>query len=645
MDLEDVAATEAVRFVTREVARSLLDYFSDLGKESRVAESASKSLNRHIEDALRWSETIQFYGMSQAEDVESLTIELQLDTVPRKFRGINTKTSKITELSLLTDDNNYLLLGDPGSGKTTTIKRLVRFILLEEPVSPSDLWQYPIVIRLREIEEVEPLEAILAGIFGLSFELVHYEKKVQEPDAFGKYRWVVKEFTRYEHQGLILGDIVAEILNRTRALVLLDGLDEISHEKRSLLDGSISDLARKLTASKLIVSCRSGDYTQQLEEFNTVELCPLELDQVDAITSKWLPGQEDFLGRLRSLPFHDLATRPLFLCQLIVFYRNTGYLPDKPSVVYRTIIRLSLEHWDEQRRVKRKSRYASFDPEQKIDFLSALSYHLTYKVKVKRFSEELLVEAYIKICQPFSLPKAEARLVAREIESHTGIILESGGDHYEFSHLSLQEYLCAYYLIREPFARKIGAYLSEYPAPIAVAASLSANPSKWLAALILNRSETFNLSAVTVSSLLSRLVQERPQFQHSLYLGFALIKLAVLFQDTVLKYILELLQNSEVRASLSNALKKCIVDPGRDVQVRGRASGEAFGLDESMHMIQPHVRLKKRGERMAFGEEDGDFNLAIGGRISKVLLATLVKHCGLSLKRVKTRSVERLVIV
>ena len=39
-----------------------------------------------------------------------------------------------------------------------------------------------------------------------------------------------------------------------------------------------------------------------------------------------------------------------FLCQLIVFYRNTGYLPEQPSAVYQKITLLMLEDWDQKRR-------------------------------------------------------------------------------------------------------------------------------------------------------------------------------------------------------------------------------------------------------------------------------------------------------
>lgn len=144
-----------------------------------------------------------------------------------------------------------------------------------------------------------------------------------------------------------------------------------------------------------------------------------------------------------------------------------------------------LEDWDRERDVIRSSRYADFGPDQKLKFLAALANYLlveTHSVTFKRFAME---RAYVVLCKQFQLPEGQAELVVQEIVSHTGLIVPGRFDTYEFSHLSLQEFLCAYHLLRDPYNPNWGKYLAYYPAPLAIATAMSANPSMFLAALIL----------------------------------------------------------------------------------------------------------------------------------------------------------------
>lgn len=574
-------------------------------------EELTLNIGSHLREVFSWSERVQFFGMPRAEATEDSTISLTLDTIPRKFRGLKEagkESDKIPEIALIADSQHHVLLGDPGSGKTTTLKRLARAVLLNGRHQPSrEEWQLPIVLRLRDAPSATPIAKVIADALGLKCQEI--QKKVERLELGENRKWYPVTVTM--HVWMVgtenLEETVAQVLDDNRAIVLLDGLDEVAISQRSSLEEGIELLAKNMKKSKIIVSCRSGDYVRHLMSFDSVEICPLDFDQIETIASRWLTEQEDFLRRLRALPFQDLANKPLFLCQLIVFYRNTGYLPEQPAAVYRRIIRLSLEDWDAQRGVQRRSRYAGFDPDQKLDFLAALAYHLTYKIKTKRFSTAHLVSAYTAVCGSYSLPPAEARMVAKEIESHTGIMFESGGAHYEFSHLSLQEYLCAYYLVREPFARELGRYLAEYPAPIAVAVSLSANPSNWFAALVLNKSDWAQLRGTAVSSLLSRLVQEKPQFSNSPFLGLALLKILFLYGLAVENYVVALLASPEVQASLAEALQWYDIDLSRSDSV--------------------DYRFSLRPRNMA----DHDFRIDVGGTLPSDLFIRIAKRCGISL--------------
>lgn len=566
MELQSTLVSEILKFV-------LPRFMRYLGKLSVGEKQIEPNIEAHISFVSNWCKSIQFYGMAQYKDTERDTIDLKIDTLPRKFRGPKKASPRIGEADLLTDNHNYILLGDPGSGKTTTLKRLAVRMLFEEPLK-GDVWQFPIVIRIKDLENEISFIEYLANTLGIPFrhkvETVRHkipwiEKKLRksfalernqemEKDAEGRPKCIVETVAKSYVGDHYLINVLGEILSESRALLLLDGLDEVSEKRKADLIKEIKSLSDYANYSKIIVSCRSGDYNRQIEGFNVVEIFPLDRSQKYDIAKKWLKDPKEFLQNIESCPYSDLSDRPLFLTQLIVIYDNQGYLPDQPSAVYRKMVNLMLEFWDLQRGIKRRSAYSSFTPERKLEFLAAMSYQLTYKSRLKVFREIDLVRVYDEICNSFRLPQDEAIYVAQEIETHTGLMVQSGGENFEFSHLSLQEYLCAYYLVRASFSSHIEEYLREYPAPVAIAVAISSDPSSWLAKLILDKQHFPYFTPESVVSFLSRLIQEKPFFTYSIALGLALLNICFEFPEKTQEPIMLLLQDPYVEKSFKEAL-------------------------------------------------------------------------------------------
>jgi predicted NACHT family NTPase len=304
-----------------------------------------------------------------------------------------------------------------------------------------------------------------------------------------------------------------------------------------------------------------------MEGFSVNEICPLSPEQILDIKNKWL-GTEDtlFMEKFKHLPYFDVADRPLLLTQLLFLYKSYGYLPDQPNQIYAKLVNLLLEEWDKKSGIRRDSRYAGFEPIRKADFLAALSYQLTYCLMVKIFKESDLVRAYLAVCEGYNLPSDEARQVAQEIQTHTGIILAGAVDTYEFCHLSLQEYLCASYIVRAPLETLSIEYLSKYAAPLAIAVALSSNSSNWFANLILRFKNLNDFDNHSMASFLSRVLIERPNFQRSGLLGFAILRLFKHFQTDpkICQYLEQMLKIKNVIESLASAL--------RSYEIRGRGS-------------------------------------------------------------------------
>jgi hypothetical protein len=547
--IETVVLDVAKRFSSRLGQRTL--------PESQDLQELGKALISHTRDILTWSQGLQIFEMKGPRLVADITTEIPM-SVPRRLKNTNTSAEITPESDLLFREGNFLILGGPGSGKTTMLKRLAQRILLDPPESALDIWQYPVLIRLQRLSTSSSLIKSIADVIGLKCEVRITKEEKIDRDNDDKTSPTIREITTNYWGNEPLVKALPDLLEKTGAIILLDGLDEVPNPTRRRLEQEIVQLAEQMPQAKILLTCRSGDSQTTFHGFNLVEMCPLRQADIEKISTTWLTDAKYFLKQLTGTPYKDLAENPLFLSYLLVHFENFEYLPAQPKDIYPRICRLALEEWDRHRGVSpRRSTYANFSPDTKLEFLSALSYELTYQCRARRFSGEQLKNAYRAIFDSFGLPREAAEQVAGEIESHTGIIVESGFDHYEFSHLSLQEYLCGFYLVRLPFGDQINRYLTEYPAPVAVAVSLASSPSDWLASILLS---TSRLGGAWLQSFFSRIFHERPSLTHSAYLGFGALRLLFLAEQEASPFLMEFLHYKAVPESLRLAMRWYLAD-------------------------------------------------------------------------------------
>lgn len=532
--------------------KPIINYLSRRLETGEVNRETSKRRRHRLEAHLtfvdNWSESFQLFGMPAPMPIDRVTTALRLEFGARRFRSAIGGAKPVTEQDLLEGRVSYLLLGDPGAGKTTTLKRvarrLVRARLSEQSV------RCPIVLRIRDLEMEQPsVVRAIADLLAIEYK----PAPDSDDDEVDTVHYVGVE--RLDH-------VIADVVSTIDAVLLIDGLDEASPPTQRSILKEIVLLARAIRAGKIIVSCRAADYVWEAEGLQVVSIEPLTSRQINEIADHWLADRSvRFREALADAAYADVVDRPLLLSQLLFLYDRAGYLPDQQTAIYKKLTNLLLYAWDEQRGIHRATAYAGFEPEQKAEFLACLAYYLTYRVRTRVFAEADLIRSYNAIHQRFGLPAGEATAVAREIESHSGIIAEAFG-RYEFAHLSLQEYLCAEYIVREPFPEFIDGYLAEYPAPLAIAVALSSYPAMWLSNLILhNVPDRFTES--NVASFLSRLLLERPVLSNHVTVGVALLRLLSSYRgkaSSVPSLVEQVIERFDLEVSLTWALAWYVVD-------------------------------------------------------------------------------------
>jgi hypothetical protein len=139
------------------------------------------------------------------------------------------------------------------------------------------------------------------------------------------------------------------------------------------------------------------------------------------------------------------------------------------------------------------------------------------------------------------LPRDQESAVVDEVESHTGLVIMSSIDTYQFSHLSIQEYLTAHYLVRRPDIESAIKFFRKTPAPTALAVCLSSDPNAYFSQFIFSLRDLGLISETRqqIVSFIRRIVIEGPQFSVSANLGAAILLLGEALQTDISSQLLD----------------------------------------------------------------------------------------------------------
>ncbi len=519
------------KLIFQEALKTTAKFFKERKLKVDTTEvQVEEAIANHLTYIDNWSKEINFSDLKKTKLTAQVYVEVDISLIPRKrMFHQSERTEKMSSRKTLKDLIGHLVIvGQPGAGKTTLMKYWCQSIIWDADFYPDTI-KVPLFIKLRDIndshktDEKNIIMNALLGLLGL--KLI----KEQEHDSLND-----DEYTRAKET------LLFSFLNRMKPLIILDGFDEVSSEKtRTNIINNFIKLTLNVNEGIVILTCRSSDYNYSVERARVLEICSLDEEQIKRFALKWLEDNhkaDDFLLSLKSSPFYDTAIRPLTISHLCAIYERIGKIPDKPKTVYKKIINLLLDEWDEQRGVKRMSAYGNFETDRKFEFLCRIAFEISCDYKSSSFTERTLETVFKKICGDFSLDKKDAKTVVQEIESHTGLILQSGYETFEFAHKSLQEFLCAEHLVKLPSIPINLQHLSIFPNELAIAVTISSNPSLYFCELVFNRflHRTFEyntpFSHRFFSTFVNRLVLEKPDFNTSEDISFSLVILYTLFR-------------------------------------------------------------------------------------------------------------------
>ncbi len=498
-------------------------------QETAAAEDAKTLLPLHTVYTALLTTDFDSGAMTHLPDASRTAVPGMLGQRERGAKG-----RPISALTQLDTHNRLVLLGDPGSGKSTFVNFVaachagdlldhedVNLALLTQPLPDDDgndqeksqPWQHGPLL---------PLRIILRDLAAAS---------LPPPDEPASADHLWNYLGEHGHTPGFM-PFLKEIFQQNGGLLLLDGLDEVpeAQKRRAQILQLVADLRATLPLVRILVTSRPYAYRQQdwqLTDFNVALLAPFTAGQVHRFIDRWYAFSAAARGWTETkaaqdasqlqqtiadrAELQDLAERPLLLTLMTSLHAwRGGTLPGKRALLYDETVDLLLNRWENLRLVK--------DPVTGRPLQKSLAEVLKVGPEaLRRLLEKLAYEAHAsqpdaEQDQPVDLPEEtvisallslsrredlQPRLLAAYLRDRAGLLVDRGGGVYTFPHRTFQEFLAACFAADRNRIEELTA-----------AARL--DPSRWREVLLLSVAHASKNYAGVVWDYVPYLCREEP---------------------------------------------------------------------------------------------------------------------------------------
>jgi hypothetical protein len=283
---------------------------------------------------------------------------------------------------------------------------------------------------------------------------------------------------------------VQQQLRAGRAVVLVDGIDELTEDRRPEARSWISELIATFPQSRYIVTSRPGAVPAEwlgADHFRVVELEPMDRPAVTVFVDRWHKAMleqtrtqsqkdelEGYKRRLlsaidQSRHIRQLVAYPLLCALTCALHRDRrGQLPSSRMELYEVALHMLLERRDEERDIKALN---SLSRTHKTLLLQDLAYWLIRNGQSDASKEEVLnkIDQKIKKMTRFTISSEDTYKILLE---RSGLVREPIVGRVDFVHRTFQEYLAAKEAVDEGDIRSLvlHAHLDQWQETIVMAA-------------------------------------------------------------------------------------------------------------------------------------------------------------------------------
>ena len=347
-----------------------------------------------------------------------------------------------------------VVLGDPGSGKTTLTRWLATSFLLRlkkdhdwrnlpDVKTIPDLDYLPIIIRCRDLDQ-----KCLGGALD---DLLHN---------------TLRKNQLANHESDALTSSLIERLKKGTSLLILDGLDEINDPVvRTCFCQQLEQIQIAYPIAPMIITSRIVGYREMGYRmgrgFEHVTLADLSKDEKDDFARRWcdlielperrIEAAEELIHDIHSSDRIERMTgNPMLLTTMALVKRKVGKLPSRRADLYWEAVQVLL-NW-------RSDVDESLDSHEAIPQLEYIAYAMCDRgVQQLRRDEVLELITNMRNEHPnlYEVRNHSPDDFLHLLEARTALLVETGRIRYlgmdmpvyEFRHLTFQEYLAARALV------------------------------------------------------------------------------------------------------------------------------------------------------------------------------------------------------
>lgn len=387
----------------------------------------------NVLEELTCQQWLEISDLMQGLSHESNLKPLATDSHQRKLPGLEA-VSRYSKL---------MVLGKPGSGKTT----FLQYLAIACNRGDFQAQHIAIFMKLKEFAE-----------------------DTKQNHQFNLLKYISEEFL----SSGIAEESTATILTGGKALILLDGLDEVPSDDAERITREIRRFTQLYYKNQFVISSRIASQQYRFPGFTEVEIADFNYEQVEAFVKKWFvavahKSREDgeatgnlFIHQL-NLPenqqIRELAIAPILLHLICLVFKIKAEFPANLTQLYEQVLNILLMRWDELKGVKRHNCCFHLTGNSKKQLLSQLA-AITFEQGNYFFTPVQIQQLITNYLDTLPHDKTEvfsslqdSEAVLKLIEVQNGLLVERARGIYSFSHLTLHEYFVAKNIVNNSLNR------------------------------------------------------------------------------------------------------------------------------------------------------------------------------------------------
>jgi HEAT repeat protein len=412
-------------------------------------------------------------------DAELREAQLHLDAI-RHHRWTHERPERFPIAQALSDRDKrgLVILGDPGSGKSTLL-HLLALLFAQGP---------------QAVAKHTPARGADADRLPIVAPLAAYDAALDEQPDLDLPDFLVYFYARF-HDLPGLAPVFEAAIAQGRALLLLDGLDEVRSEARRrtvaervtrFVQAALGRGNRAIVTSRISgyrVAPLGGDLPHvTVLDFGQEEIATFTRQWYRAVRRAQAGGdlsvaaerqaaeeERRLLDEIARAPgVERLAVNPLLLTLLVLLREQLGSLPQHRIRLYDTFVATLLQRWEQLRRrsAHQHDTLHPADLRATEDALAALAFWLQFhRPSGTATASDLLTvlrDFYLRtdhglwIGHDLLTPEAfqaavlRAAMVFQEMRAQGGLLTERGQNAFGFRHLTFQEYFAGRALTHLP---------------------------------------------------------------------------------------------------------------------------------------------------------------------------------------------------